>query len=91
MIDTGRGESLALGKGAKMESLSGFFDGHPKRQMMALKIDPSFVSSIEELKIKLHFLNMERLLNGRRAFGLCVVSAVRSFSREAAFLRAPRI
>jgi hypothetical protein len=58
VIDAWRGEALALGEGTKVESLGSVLDGHLKGQMQLIKIPPQFVASIEELKIKLHFLNL---------------------------------
>jgi hypothetical protein len=73
VIDARRGEALALGEGAKMEGLGGVLDGHLKRQIQPPIINTQFVSSIEEIEIKLHFLNINRVFNGGKTFGHLIV------------------
>jgi hypothetical protein len=53
-----------------MEGLGGVLDGHLKGQMQLIKIPPQFVASIEELKIKLHFLNLGTPPNGQEELKL---------------------
>jgi hypothetical protein len=69
MIDARRGEALALCEGAKVEGLGGVLDGHLKRQIQAPIVNTQFVSSIEEIEIKLHFLNIDGAFNGGKTFG----------------------
>jgi hypothetical protein len=64
-----------------MEGLGGVLDGHLKRQIQAAIINTPLASSIEEIEIKLHFLNLAIAPNGRKSFVLGMVSTARSFSR----------
>ena len=70
MVDPWRGEALALSEWTKVECLGGVLDGHLKRQIQLIKIPPQFVSSIEKIKIKLHFFNLDIAPNGREELRL---------------------
>jgi hypothetical protein len=73
VVDARRGEPLALGEGTEVECLGGVLDGHLKRQIRAPIVNTQFVSSIEEIEIKLHFLNINRVFNGGKTFGHLIV------------------
>jgi hypothetical protein len=100
VIDTRRGETLALGEWAKMEGLGCMLDGHLKRQIQVPIIYTPLASSIEEIRIKLHFLIFDKPPNGQEELGLHNQNRVAArfvtwegsssshdpiFSREAAF------
>jgi hypothetical protein len=70
VIDTRRGETLALGEWAKMEGLGCMLDGHLKRQIQVPIIYTPLASSIEELRIKLHFLIFDKPPNGQEELKL---------------------
>jgi hypothetical protein len=88
VIDARRGEALALGEGAKMEGLGGVLDGHLKRQIQPPIINTPLASSIEEIEIKLHFLNLGTPPNGQEELKLHNQNrAVARFPSAMCFLR----